>query len=283
MSFRSRKYVFTLNNWTAADCTYLSELPSRYLCFGKEIAPTTNTPHLQGFVYWANARTLGATIKLLRGCHVESARGSFSQCIAYCSKEGEFFEYGVRPQDPSDKGDRESTRWDTALESARSGALNEIDAQILVSHYGSLSRIAVDSIVVPVSLPTTTGYWVIGKSGCGKSRGVRDLFPELYPKPLNKWWDGFRNQTEVLVDDVDSSHTQWIGGFLKIWSDHYGFIAEAKGKSFPCRPGRIICTSQYTIEELFSNDQQLVEALKRRFVVIQCTHGTPLKIEQFNK
>jgi len=276
MAFRSRKYVFTLNNWTESDTLYLAGLPTRYLCYGKEHAPTTNTPHLQGFVYWNHPRTLRASVKLLRGCHVESARGSFTQCIDYCSKGGDFFEQGSRPSDPSDNGDREVTRWNTALEAARSGALDEIDPQILISHYGSLTRIATDSIVIPVSLPTTTGYWIIGQSGSGKSRGIREMFPELYPKPLNKWWDGYRNQETVLVDDVDNSHSQWIGGFLKIWGDHYGFIAEAKGKSVPIRPTRVIVTSQYSIRTLFSNDSELVEALERRFMVIECTRGQPL-------
>lgn len=47
---RSRKFVFTWNNYPSDDefNTTLDTLSAVYLCFGKELAPSTNTPHLQG-------------------------------------------------------------------------------------------------------------------------------------------------------------------------------------------------------------------------------------------
>lgn len=276
MSFRSRKYVFTLNNPEPTASEDLLGIAARYICFGKEIAPTTGTPHLQGFVYFQNGKTLSAVRKLLVGAHVESARGTFAQCIAYCQKEGDFYECGQRPSDPTESGDAERSRWSSALESARRGDFDEIDPQILLCHYGSITRIRNDCIVVPESLSFTTGIWIVGPSGSGKSRGCREQFPGLYPKPLNKWWDGYRFESVVLLDDVDRSHSTWIGGFLKIWADHYGFIAEAKGKSLSIRPERFLVTSQYYIADLFSADPPLVEALERRFRVIECQPNVPI-------
>lgn len=281
-NLRSRKYVFTFNNYTGEDVDYLCGVGARYICFGKEVAPSTGTKHLQGFVYWKNGKTLAATIKLLRGAHVECARGTFSQCIDYCAKEGDFTELGERPVDADVKGDRERCRWVTALEAARNGALDEVDAQLLISHYGNLHRIMLDSYSVPVSLEHTCGFWIIGKSGSGKSRGCRELFPELYPKPLNKWWDGYRNEETVLIDDVDRSHGQWIGSFLKIWSDHYGFISESKGRSAPIRPKRLLVTSQYGIDDVFSHDGEMVEALRRRFRIVEIGEGRSLEARDFN-
>lgn len=48
---RRVRWTFTLNNWTEEDYALLAEFASetRYAIIGKEIAPGTGTPHLQGF------------------------------------------------------------------------------------------------------------------------------------------------------------------------------------------------------------------------------------------
>lgn len=92
---------------------------------------------------------------------------------------------------------------------------------------------------------------------------------------MNKWWDSYIDQEEVLIDDVDYNQANWIGNFLKIWADHYPFIAEFKGGSRLIRPKKIIVTTQYSIENLF-NDSELQAALNRRFRLIKKAEGEPL-------
>jgi len=70
-----------------------------------------------------------------------------------------------------------------------------------------------------------------------------------------------------LLDDVDYNQNTWIGNFLKIWADHYPFIAEKKGGSQLIRPKRVVVTSQYTIDQLFV-DPELSSAIHRRFRVL---------------
>lgn len=269
---RSRNWVFTTHNYTDESITTLDNLTVRYICYGKETCPTTGSPHLQGYVVFPNARRLSTVRELIPGSHLERARGTPAQCITYCEKEGRFYERGDRPRTPTELGDGERSRWALALSSAQSGDFDSIDPQILISHLGNLQRIHDVHMVVLPSLPTTAGVWIYGPSGCGKSRGCRTYFPDLYPKPLNKWWDGYTDQETVLIDDVDPSHYQWIGSFLKIWADHYSFIGESKGRSRPIRPKRLLVTSQYTIEAVFlSLGRELVDALERRFRVIELT------------
>lgn len=45
-------WIFTVNNYREVDVEMLQRMAERecvYMCIGKEIAPTTGTPHLQGF------------------------------------------------------------------------------------------------------------------------------------------------------------------------------------------------------------------------------------------
>lgn len=73
-------------------------------------------------------------------------------------------------------------------------------------------------------------------------------------------------ETSVLIDDLSKDH-RFMGYFLKRWCDHYPFRAEYKGGSKTIRPRAIIVTSNYSIEDIFGDDQVLVGAIKRRFKV----------------
>lgn len=41
-----------------------------------------------------------------------------------------------------------------------------------------------------------------------------------YIKMANKWWDGYNDEPEVLLEDVTPS-MDWLGYFLKIWTDNW--------------------------------------------------------------
>jgi hypothetical protein len=65
---------------------------------------------------------------------------------------------------------------------------------------------------------------------------------------------------------VDPGHGKWCGYFFKIWADRYSFNAEVKGGKIIIRPKIIIVTSQYTIEEVFTEERDR-EAINRRFKI----------------
>lgn len=53
-----RCWCFTLHNYTEADILYLSStLDTAKYAFQEEVCPTTGTPHLQGMIYFDNARS----------------------------------------------------------------------------------------------------------------------------------------------------------------------------------------------------------------------------------
>ena len=116
----------------------------------------------------------------------------------------------------------------------------------------------------PESINRLNNEWIYGPTGTGKSRSVRDRFPDLYIKQHNKWWDGYADQKTVLIDDLDKSSGPWIGQFLKLWGDHYPFPAEIKGSSILIRPDQVIVTSNWPMEDVFT-EPNVLNPLKRRF------------------
>lgn len=56
-----------------------------------------------------------------------------------------------------------------------------------------------------------------------------------------------------------------FGHLLKLWGDKYRVTGEIKGGITPLEHRVLIITSNYTIQELFTGDDALTEALARRF------------------
>lgn len=275
MPSRHRGFLFTWNNPPGTYRADLDRLDVLYIVAGEEIAPATGTPHLQGYVIWNHGKTESATRTLLRGCHITVARGTHLQNDRYCRKTREcdaspnesVYSRGTLPTDPVDRGAIEKQRWQTAWDFAKRGEIENIPPDIRIRQYSALRRIERDYMPPMERLGGPCGLWIHGLSGCGKTRSVLDTYPDAYPKPRNQWWDGYQREPIVLVDDVDRFDVR-LGGFFKHWADAYPFISENKGGSQKIRPSKLIVTSQYTIEEIWE-DNETREALLRRFIVVE--------------
>lgn len=90
-------WIFTLNNYTDEDVERIHQnFPEhyKYVIFGKEIAPTTGTPHLQGYLQLVSRRRLTGMKKLMPRANLQEAKGSAAQNLKYCSKDANVTELG---------------------------------------------------------------------------------------------------------------------------------------------------------------------------------------------
>lgn len=106
---QSRRWLFTLNNWSEEEAQALRDHAEQvtYLVFGREVAPTTGTPHLQGFIVYPAMKRLTACRHLLPRAHWTAANGTSIQCADYCKKDGEFEEFGILPANQGKRNDIE--------------------------------------------------------------------------------------------------------------------------------------------------------------------------------
>jgi len=96
---RGRHFCFTTNNPTAVTTQKFKDLFEDesnvlYAVFAHEVAPTTGTPHLQGYVCFAERKRITSVRTLLSGSHVELARGTPKQAADYCKKTPGWIEFG---------------------------------------------------------------------------------------------------------------------------------------------------------------------------------------------
>jgi hypothetical protein len=76
-----------------------------------------------------------------------------------------------------------------------------------------------------------TNEWIYGPTGTGKSYSLELAYPDAYLKQSNKWWDGYKDEPVVIIEDFDSDHA-CLNHHLKIWADHRPFLAEIKQRVY---------------------------------------------------
>jgi len=311
---RSKNWIGVLNNWGQGELEnilMLSPDPCLYLVAGREKG-ASGTPHLQcTFVFTSLKGFKGVKAVLGPRWHIEPCV-ALEASIAYCKKEGDFEERGIPPVSLLEKGakgakgaphgqkgavhgekgaasgalggESEKCRWRVALEAAKVGDFDVIHPQIQVVHARNLEFIYNRAMrEKPRPQTQLENYWFYGRAGTGKSMLAREMFPKIFVKMINKWWDGYKGEDEVLMEDIDPSKCAVSGHYLKTWVDRYPFPAEVKGSSVMLRPGVFVITSNYSVEQCFPNPEDLYAVLRRFKVykfeafgtppVLECDHG----------
>lgn len=265
---KSRDWVFTINNYNEDTIRSLKSHNGKfdYIIFGREVG-AMGTPHLQGFCQFNNPVSFSKAKRDIGwNAHVESRKGSVSAAIEYCKKDGDFYSQGD-PQRLSTSKDLQQSKWKQCIELAEQSNLNEIKLKYpseYIRYFKTFCSLQKGSSTI---LSEISNEWWYGPTGTGKSMKAWQDYPDHYQKELNKWWDNYTGQ-EVVVIEEWCPKNECTASQLKIWSDRYPFTAQIKGGTLQrIRPKKIIITSNYTIDQCFTNVED-ADPIKRRFTEI---------------
>jgi len=237
-----------------------------YWVSGKEVCPTTGTPHWQMYWYFENPRSFAGVKKLFahKGApHIESQKANNNKkAIDYCKKDGKWVENGKMPS----QGHR--TDIDALVVAIQSGKTmaelaEELPHMVLKMHSGIQ---ALMSWRLEPYAGERTVVWCSGPSGAGKSYWARNYLKECmtrdgivtkedqdaqyYEKTdTTKWFQNYTGQQYVLFDDWRQDETQRNSNaipfnvFLGLIGSDTKTRVEIKGGSFPWRAKVIVITT----------------------------------------
>lgn len=218
---RSRAWTFTVNN---PDVSELADWDCEYRIYQLEVGES-GTPHFQGYVYFRSLKTLVGVRRLAPTGHWEMAKGTAEQNKHYCSKEPRLagpYESGTMPR----QGQRNDLR--AVAESVlESGTLDSVPADYLVRYHRGFRELLSGTFRARTEPPTV--YWFWGPTGSGKSRAAHESCDpdEQYWAFSAKWWDGYRQEPTVVIDDLRSDN--WPFQYLLRLLDRYPMTVETKG------------------------------------------------------
>lgn len=311
---KNKYFTFTVNNYDSnieKQVQSFAKIYCCYLIYGREIAPQTGTPHLQGFFVLRDPTRFSTITKRFPWGHIEKAKKCILANYRYCSKSGDFWihadpGYSQEGKSLKLKVDQMSKQTlEEAYDLAKEGKFMEIAKKHWLKYYKEFQQIYIEN-KKPEDLILSNGdlsffknhfLWLQGPTGVGKSyhckmieyildcfytkyknkrdiRFVQQCVMKTYKKNINKWWDNYSLEDIVILEEMDPDRAKYMAGFIKQWCDQYTFPVEVKGSSLSCiRPKFIIITSNYRLRDCFPNINDY-EPLERRFSQINVTSTT---------
>lgn len=262
---RSRTWCLTM--W---DVPVFNEKQMSYLVYGKETCPTTGRLHYQTFVRFYNAKEFSAVKKTFgNDAHIEVTKGSNDENIAYCTKDGDYVEFGNRP-----KQGRRTDLEEIARDISDGTTVDSIALTnpTVYHQYGRTLNKLEDLRMRRLFRTTmTTGVWYYGSTGTGKSHQAFEGFsPDThYVLPNDRgWWDGYVQQDIVIINDF-RGHLSY--DFMLQLVDKWPFSVPRRGREpMPFISKKVIVTSSLSPHEVYNRREQndSIKQLLRRFEII---------------
>lgn len=272
---KQRNWLFTWNNYSDF------EAPQRwpgvdFLVYQEEIAPSTGTRHLQGYVQFAVPKRPTQLVKLARINWIkQNARGgSVEDIIEYCEKEesrapgGRQFKRGV----PKVERQR-SDLTELANELLSGKPLQDIVAAHPTEaiRYSKGFQFVSQFAAPPPMLREVEVRLYIGPTGTGKTYSAVTEFPNSYVKGPDKWFDHYHGQKEVVFDDFSGAGSHiGLAQVLRLF-DKYRLNVEIKGSYQWFRAETIVITTNLHPLAWYNYEGRMEQyrALLRRFAVIR--------------
>lgn len=243
----------------------LVEAPSSYLVAGIEVGEE-GTPHLQGYVYFQNARSLAALKKMLPRAHLAPAKGTGVQNKAYCTKDGNvLIEAGTVPV--------QGRRFD--VEDVYAALRAGHNMRQILEQEPNYQCLQIAKVWLTYHESERNFFpevkWFFGPPGSGKSKAALEWLGEdtyICSRTTSKFWDGYDAHQGVLIDDfrVGWCKFQELLGM----TDRHPYKVETKGGSRQLLARKMAFTCPYDPMECFVSVHENLDQLTRRMSEI---HG----------
>lgn len=281
---RRRSWCFTSFHVEEEDIEKLKQnlANAKYYIFQKEKGNKKEHPHLQGYVTFKTGRSFSKVKEImgLNDVHLEVAKGSAKDNIAYCSKSdgrlGGPWEYGKKPAQGyrTDLVDFK----DKIKENVRKRQIDMVDLVDefpceMVKYYKfaewyTKEMLLKEGMKLPFEPKQVYVLW--GEAGAGKTKLANTTFLDYECYSLNierdrsLWFDGYVGQPVVIIDEFEGPKQIDLTYLLRLL-DGYPMRVQTKG-GFTCWcPSIVVITSNYRSSEWYTNESPYrLLALERR-------------------
>lgn len=264
---RYRAWMFTLNNFLSGETSLPEQWAGKY-CIWQHEQGENETPHLQGYIIFENAKSFSAVKSICSRCHWEYRKGSHEQAKAYCSK------FETRIAGPWNYGKEPSQGHRSDLEQLKNDLDHGLVLKDVSKKHFSLFLKYQKGIQAYLSLQQDSRCFksvvsvIYGPTGVGKSNCIKKRYPDAYwvTQPPHSsstlWFDGYTNQATVVFDEFYG----WVPySFLLRVCDEYPLKVQYKGGMVEFKPIRIFFTSNHPPSRWYKNftDEQLQPLWRR--------------------
>lgn len=267
----SRRWVFTINNYSDDEVEYVSKLQEddnvRSVIAGLEVGEQ-GTPHIQGAVCWKSPKRFAAMRTLFPRAHLEVMVAKWDNNVAYCSKEANII---------AEKKMQQGERTDIIdyVKAIREGG-REVDLYKDENHmpvwakyhhiYPRTRALMAKETANEFRKLEVVVLW--GAPGSGKTSSIVEDIPDIYfAQPDLKWWPQYDGEDVILIDDFyGQCRPSWLLRVL----DGYQLQIEYKGGHTYAKWTKVFITSNVHPSEWYSDIPDNVRgAIMRRITRVE--------------
>lgn len=267
-SKRYRRWCFTYFTVDKSSDVY-DEWECERLIVGFEYAPTTGSPHHQGYVRFLHPKGKHGVRKMLKEAHWTACKGNEAQNEIYCGKDADLVIDWSAPTPEEECGAEESKQGKrkdivVAREMIRAGyGMTEIVDKInsyqamrgaeLMLKYAERGRDWVPEVL-----------WIYGPTGSGKSHLAHHLTngEAWISAETGRWFEGYDAHPYVIFDDLRGDFCKFH--VLLRLLDKYPFRIEVKGASRQFLARTIVITSSLPPHGAYNKTGEDLRQLGRR-------------------